>query len=233
MGTDSEGALEAIAPKDKRKSIEATIVKVIKLMDPSGMNSDEYVKIFSSMSDAEFDRFMRDIRDGKRKLIIYAPNMKNTLKVENLLKAAKSLKVPLFERMKIWDPIGKRYYTTPNPYMVLRLPIRRLKQFLFDKISIPESDKTINQLTGQVTKPDKGSAVSGIELQTIASKGLDNTIVELATVRGGNPDAYAGFRAALEETGDAHLSEVDPNQRVRSAEIASVYFESMMIDNNL
>lgn len=221
------------ASTPKRAAIEQKILKIINLMDPSGSNGKVYQARFAAMNDKAFERFMQELRDQKRKLTIDAPNMKVTLTAADLLKAAKALGVKLFERLRIWDPVGQRYYTTPQEYLILRLPVRRLKQFLFDKMSVPESDKRINQFTGQVTKPDKSSSVSAIELQTIASKGLDKAIVELATVRGGNPDAYADFRASLEETGAAHLSEVDPSLRVRSAEVAGIYLTAMGIANNL
>lgn len=216
----------------KRAAAEQEILRTLKVMEPGGANAKRYEEMFAKMSDKDFHVLMEDIRDGKRKLVVFAPNMKTTLKVPDLIAAAKRVNAKIFDRIKLWDPVGHRYFTTPKEYLVLRLPVRRLKQFLVDKMSIPESDRRISKFTGQVVKPDKGSSVSAIELQTIVSKGLDNVVVELATVRGGNPDAYAGFRASLEETGSATLGEVDPAQRVRSVEVSSVWLKGMLIDNN-
>ena len=229
----AEVAFENAGATRRRKAVEDKILSVIQTMDKSGTNAELYRTQFSQMDDSAFQKWMEELRDKKRKLVLYTPNMKVTLQVEDLIAAAKMVNVPIFERLRIWDPVGQRTYTTPHSYLVLRLPVRRLKQFLFDKISIPESDKRINAFTGQVARPDKSSSVSAIELQTIASKGLDKSIVELATVRGGNPDAYADFKASLEETGQAQLSELDPSMRVRSAEVASVYLTAMGIENNL
>lgn len=226
-------ATEALSQKDRRAAVEARIYQTLNDMDPSGENADRFKAMFAKMSHAEFTTWMEELRDGKRQIVLYAPNMKKNLRVQNLLKAAKRLNVKLFEKIKIWDPVGKRYFTTPNEYLILPLPVRRLKQYLDDKISVPESDKKLDLFTGQVVKPDKGSSVSMTEMQTMVSKGLLNTVTELMTIRGGNPTAYAAFTSSLEETGSSSLGEIDPAHRVRSAEVASVYLTAMHIDNTL
>ena len=217
----------------KRKTAEDKIYKTIDLIDPSNTNSKRYKSIFSKMSDGDFNNFMKDLKENKRKLFIYAPNMKLNLKVNDLLKAADSLGIKLFEKIKIWDNIGKRYFLTPKEYLILPLPVRRVKQFLMDKMSIPESDKKLDLYTGQVVQPDKGSSVSTTGMTTMTSKGLHKTVVELMTIRGGNPEAYAQMSASLVETGSAFVSDSDPDSRVRSVEVASAYLKAIHIDNNL
>lgn len=217
----------------KRKDVEAYIHKFIKMQDPSGYNTKILKEFFASLSDDDFYQWMCDLRDGKQDVILYAPNMKVPLKIRDLQKTADALGVKLFERIRIWDNVGKRYFMTAHKYCVLQLPVRRLKQNLMSKMSVPESDKTINPLTGQVTKPDKGSAVSLPEEQTMASKGLYTSMSELMNVRGGKLKAYAGLRASLEETGTASLNEIDMDDPVRSVVTAQALLRSMHIDNNM
>lgn len=218
---------------NKRKQVEELIYSILDKVDPSGFNTQRRKEEFKKMSDSEFHRYMELLRDNKTKLPIEAPNMKVVLKQRNLIKAAEALGIELFERVKIWDAATQRYYLTPFKYMIIELPIRRVKQYLMSKISVPESDKIVNPLSGQVTKPDKGSAISNVEAQTYDSKNLLRNLDELWTVRGGNLEAYGAFKASLEMTGSCHMSELDFTSPVRSAVMGQVLLESMHLANNL
>lgn len=217
----------------RRKAQEQRVHKTLRTEDPSGYNNKLMEVFFRGLDDKQFDQWMQDLRDKKTCIPIYTPPFKVHLQLKDLIKAADDLGVKLFERIKMWDKVGKRFFMTPNTYCVLRLPVRRLKQYLMDKISVPDNDRVINPITGQVTKPDKGSALSLPELQTMNSKDLRASMTELANVRGGNIPAYASFKAALEERGEADLNEIDLDTPVRSVVSTQVLIQSMMIDSNL
>lgn len=217
----------------KRKETEDFIYQTLDIIDPTGFNTRRRRYQYGKMSDAEFDTYMHQLRDHGGKIPIETPNMIVALKQADLMRAAEFLKVKLFERVKIWDSATQRYYLTPHPYLIVELPIRRVKQYLMDKISVPDSDRVINPLSGQVTKPDKGSAISMTEAQTYDSKGLHRNLDELLTVRGGNVEAYAAFKAALENGGSARLSELDYSSGVRGVVIGQALLESMHLTNNL
>lgn len=217
----------------KRRQTEDFIYAALDKIDPTGFNSKRRRDQYGKMSDAEFDAYMHQLRDHGGKIPIETPNMLVALKQADLIRAAEFLKVQLFERVKIWDTATQRYYLTPHPYLIVELPIRRVKQYLMDKISVPDSDRVINPLSGQVTKPDKGSAISMTEAQTYDSKGLHRNLDELLTVRGGNVEAYAAFKAALENGGSARLSELDYSAGVRGVVVGQALLESMHLANNL
>lgn len=217
----------------KRAKAEAQILKSIATADPSGFNTQRYKERFAAMSDKQFDDWMRDCHEGRDKFPLETPNMKVQITIRNLQKACDEIGVKLFEQLRIWDSSTKRYFTTPEKFLIVELPVRRVKQYLMDKISVPTSDRVVNPTTGQVVKPDKGSAISMTEAQTYDSKGLQICLDELLIVRGGNLDAYAQYKAALENGGSVRLSELDYSGGVRSAEIAKVLLESMHIENNL
>jgi hypothetical protein len=224
----------SVAPHDaKRKAVEKLILSTISTLDHTGGNTKRYKDLFDKWSDTEFHSFMSGIRDGNIKLILYVPNMKLNLKLANIFKAAHDLNLKLFERLHLWDSTTQRYYLTPQEYPVLMLPVRRLKQFLMSKISVPNSDTKIDAFSGQVVKPDKGSSISSVEMQTILSKGLKVSIAELIRVRGGDISAYSHFRGQLEETGYASLNSIDNDSRARSSVILGTYFRAAHIDNNI
>lgn len=228
-------ALEAAQPhKDpQRKPTEALILKTISTLDHSGSNTKRYQELFSKYSDIQFRSFMEGIREGKIKLVLYVPNMKLNLKSVNIFKAATDLGLKLFERLRLWDSTTQRFYITPQEYPVLLLPVRRLKQFLVSKISVPNSDTKIDAFSGQVVKPDKGSSISSVEMQTILSKGLKVSIAELIRVRGGDIHNYANFKSQLEDTGTVSMNIIDDDSRARSSVILGTYFKAAHIDNNI
>ncbi len=125
------------------------------------------------------------------------------------------------------------WYTSPHRYLILRLPIRRAKQFLDHKLSVADSDKKLDSLTGQVSKPDKASTISYVEAQLLYARGLEHTLNEFVKVRGGDIHALSNFKQQLEEGGSAKLSSLDPNSLPRSTLIMNRILKCMYIDNNI
>lgn len=218
----------------KRKAAEDFILKVIKLQDPSGYNTKVYEDFFSALNDAEFDTWMQTLRDNKNaKLKLLVPPLKVVITPEASFRTAKFLGVKMLERLRLWDPVGKRYCLTPHEYYILRLPVRRLKQYLFDGLSVPDSDKRLNPLTDQVVKPDKGSAISFPQAQMIAEKGLTRTLHELMTIRGGDLEAYSKMKSEIEEMGDSDTSVMEGTQGVKSVQTLRSLLNAMHLETNL
>ena len=155
------------------------------------------------------------------------------LRNENLLKAADAVGAKLFHRIWMEDHNTGRKFLTDNEYLVLPLPIRRQQQFLDEKMSVPEDDKHIDGMTGQVTGDSKSTQITNPEINILAFRGLDTTLEEMVNVRGGNMVAYGEFRKQAEETGEVHMSELDPTTRSRTAVIAQVLLNAMHIENNI
>jgi hypothetical protein len=218
----------------KREKAEAFILKTISLQDPSGYNTKVYVDRFAAMSDADFDKWMITLRDNPHaKLTLLVPPFKVVISTESCFAVAKFLGIKIMERLKLWDPVNKRYCLTPNEYFVLKLPVRRLKQYLLDGLSVPDSDKRLNPLTDQVTKPDKGSAISFPQAQMIAEKGLTLTLHEMMTIRGGDLEAYSKLRSEIEETGSSDTSVMHGTQGVKSVQTMRSNLNAMHLDTNL
>ena len=223
---------EAFNP-NKRKQIQDKILKTMKLIEPGMSNHNRYQEMFNNMNDKQFDTFMKDLKEGKIKLTLFAPNMKVFIQQEDLLKAADDLGLELFERLRFKDKATGKYFLTPNKYLIAKLPVRRTRQFLMHKLSVAENDKKLDALTGQVTANDKASSLSYPEAQLMYARGLDKSIIEFMKVRGGDIHAFATFKQQLEESGEATLGSLDPNTLPRSAVVMSSILKSMYFDNNL
>lgn len=216
----------------KQKLIDK-ILDIFHTVEPEDTNVKRMKSFLENMTVQEFDKYIQYLKSGDTQIFMYAPNVKTTIKQTNILKAAKKLGVLIQERIWMTDIVTGKRYLTPNKYVILKLPIRRVSQFLLHKMSMPESDKTIDVLTGQVTGDDRASSITQVEIQALFARDLKNTLIELVKVRGGDISAYADFKQQLSETGEISLQALDTSSTARSVVITSVFLKSMMLDNNL
>lgn len=216
----------------KRKQVEEYILRTIDSMDLSHENTGRYREFFKSLTDKEFDEWMKNLRDKKEVLTFYVPPLGKTTSIDRLVKTAKSIDLQLFSRLKLWDSVTNSYYLTPNKYLVLKLPIRRMSQFVDHKLSVPEGDSRIDLLTGQVVKPDKAGGLSQVEVQALYARNLKDTIRELIKYRGGDVVAFGDYKRELEETGTTSIGK-DNGSAVRSAVILQVLLSGAHIESNV
>lgn len=218
-----------------RKAAEQFIIKYINAILPGSDNTTIYQNFFKKMTDDEFDVFMKNLKDGKSKLAIIAPNFgKQKLNVKRNLEIAKELGHNFFQR--IWvDGKGERpTYLTPIPYMVVDLPLRRQAQLLIKKISIPEDNKTVDMMTGQPTGASKGSKISYPELQVLAAMGLDNSLVELLKFRGGDTKGFIAMNKMISLRGGVSLNAIERFAGgVESTKTLKAFLTAMHLSNTL
>jgi hypothetical protein len=219
--------------KRRRSRIEALIIERVNALDPSGDNGKRYKEFFSTLSDTKFAEYMELLRKGDIQVNIVMPNMTKPMKISNIIKAAEDAGVKISHRLWLYDKISGRKYLTNEKYLVLTLPVRRAQQEWDKKLSVPERDRTIDSMTGQVMRGDDACALSAPEIQSLGVRGLSATLTELIKVRGGDVTAYGDFKRQMQENGEARLSTLDPRTRVRSADIAKVWLRCMMLDSNI
>lgn len=217
-----------------RKAMVDLACKVTDLMDPSGHNTKVMRARLGSCTDKEFDYYMAMLKDGKEVLSIETPNMIVTLHYENIEKAAKFLGVEFFHHLHIKDSATGVEYITPEKAMILELPFRRLQQTIYEKLSVPTSDRKIDGFTGQVTGDDRSSSITQPEIQALDAQGFKSVLEEFVVAKGGNINAYAKMKQSLEETGEATLADsIDPASVSRSTAILDAYLLSMGYESNL
>jgi hypothetical protein len=216
----------------KRQLTERYIINAISRIDKD--NAKRYETFFKSLSDAQFDNFMKALKSNQIQLRIYFPNVKKNIKNQTIFDLAKYFKIPLYDYIRLKNRISNTYYYSKHPLLILKLPVRRVKQFLFNKIRIPESDKHISKLSGQVMKPDKGSKISLIETYLLASKGLEKSIVELIKVRGGDLKNYHQLKSKILETGEVSLQDLELDKsKPKSVTVLDGYLKAIHLNINL
>ena len=202
---------------------------------PGSENTEIYKKLFANMSDEQFDDFMQKLKSGQNRLAIIAPNLyKQKLKVQRNLEIAKELGHNFFQRIWIEGKNERPTYLTPIPYMVVDLPLRRQAQLLVKKISIPEDNKTIDQLTGQPTGSSKGSKISYPEIQVLAAMGLDDTLLEFLKFRGGDIKGFNAMSKMISTRGGVSLNTIERFAGgVEATKTLKSFLTSMHLSNTL
>lgn len=216
----------------------AKAMKVLKGLDlfmPGSPNYDIVKQRLEAMTDAQFDAFMQRMRSGDEVLPLYQPNLSQyKLTVDGLFDVGQKLGHEFFHHVIMIDPTTGLEFTTPEKYLVVDLMVRRQQQHLVKKISIPESNMHVDELTGQPTGPSKGSKMSAPEIQILYAQGLESTIEEFIKVRGGDNDAYRQIYRDIVSHGSARQESVRARgTRVRSTETLSVLLKSIHLQNNV
>lgn len=218
-----------------RAKAEKRILATISMIDKSGINTKLTKDFFASMNDQQFHDYMMAIKEKRDYVSIVMDNMgKTKITTENNLDVAAFLGVKLFQRIWLTDPATGMEYLTPLEYLVIHLPVRRQIQTLLNKISIPEDNKHVDELTDQPTGASKGSAVSFPELLVMYSSGAEKAIEEFIRFRGGDLKLMNDFDKQIHETGGASMEALSnvSRSRVKSTKVLSTILTAMHIKNN-
>ena len=206
-----------------RSATENFILKyVAKLVPGDTSNVQIYKDRFAAMDDKQFEAFMQKIESGEEMLAIVVPNLsEHKVTMENNLKVAEELGHNFFERIWITPNDGSPPYLTPKKYLVFTQVLCRQAQLLVKKISIPEDNRSVNDLTGQpaATGKSRSSKISYPETQIMAALNLDNSLIEMLKYRGGDTKGFNAMNQSISKTGGVSLDALKKlNTRVKSTE---------------
>lgn len=205
-------------------------------IDPSGHNKAIMEKELASLTDEQFSQLMDDYLADKDRPCIYAPNFGPVnLDVERNLEIGKRIGHEFFSQLVVGssDPDTPTYITPPK-YLVLDMPWRRTVQLQQEGISVAEHNNSVDQRTGAVTGASAASKLSAPEMGVLAAMGMDNTIKELASVRGGDEGGWAAMEAMFQRDGEASLSQISQFATgPESVKALSSLLTSMHIANSL
>lgn len=217
-----------------RAAAEKLCIELVESLLPTGHNAEAYQHLFSMMSDDEFHQWIEDLKTGENRLCIIAPNQaKVKLTVENNFAVAKKIGHEFFERIWMDSKAGSAQYLSNTPYLVVDLPLRRQAQLLVKKISIPENNQSVDNLTGQPTGVSKGSKISYPELNILASHNLTNCITELVKYRGGDIQGFQAMNDSIARTGEVSLKAIEGlGTQVQSTITLSTYLTSVHLGNS-
>lgn len=219
----------------RKKAIEFALSYIQKI-DPTGINTKILKENLESLSEAEFSKLMDVYESGEDMLSIQYPVFGPVkLDVNRNLEIGKELGHKFFHHLTISSPDPDTpSHVTPPKYLVLEIPVRRTIQLLEKGISTAKNNNRIDPRTGTVTGDSATSKISFPEQGVLSGMGMDNTIKELASVRGGDIGAHGAMEALMMRDGQASIAQLEAYatgpESVRSY---GSLLTSMHIRNNL
>lgn len=225
-----------VAKSPKRRQVEDYILKYIAKIVTGEHNLKLYKDLFNRMTDKEFHEYMVKLKNKEITLSIIVPNGSKDIKVDinNNIKIAKELGFSFFQNIHFGKDGDNPGYTTPNEYMVLKLPVKRAAQLLDKKISIARDPNDVSSLTGQVLGDSRSSKMSGPEIQVLIGVGCKKSLIELLKIRGGDLGAGNAMEQMLIQTGNARQEDVIKySTGVKSTDTLRNYFIGAHINSTL
>ena len=225
-----------------RKAVEAYIIAGIKRIHPSDtVNVQIYQDMFAQMSNADFDKWMQDIKAKRQYLFYNLPNFgvdgagkEINIDTQHLIKCCEDIGVAVFEQLVIPAQDGRPAYVTPQKYPILLTVARRQSQLWAKKVSVPKVTKIIDSSTGQPVGASKGGSTSYPEIGILAATGLDNTVNEIVNFRGGDVRGYQAMIAMVEKNGTVSQEVAAQfSGKIKSASTLSMYLRGMHLQNNI
>jgi len=140
----------------QRQKAEELIYSVMDKLDHEGYNSSYYKALFAKMSDAQFMKFCKRHLPFRfhTKPFVVEPKM------YDIEEALKVLKVPLLEKVALpylyTDKDGNPVWS--KEAMVIYIHIKKMKQFITKKNSVPTSIDNRDMKSGLLVSFDKGVA---------------------------------------------------------------------------
>ena len=220
---------------NNRKAAEAAVYEFLEGVLPNSNNTEIYKSFFSTLDDEGFKNWINDLKERKTFIVIIAPEgAKTVLTFSRNLKLAEKWGHKFYQRIWLTDPHSGAKYLSNNPYIIMRLPLKRQAQFLIEKIAIPEDNYSVNNLTGQPTGKSKGSTISNPELQILNALQLDKSAIEMIKMRGGDLIAFNAMNNQIYETGTSSIEAIDSlGTSVKAVQSLSTILTAMHLSNTL
>ncbi len=195
-----------------RAYIEKLIYDTFDALDPSGVNTDKYRALFSTMSDAEFERYMKNfLKDDQENFTLDIVEFEHDLKMDHCEKAAKVLGIPLMEYvyMPHLTMDRKRVVVSKQKCLVAYINVKRTQQFLQKKNGLSTGNDKTSALTGQVVRKDKNARISDIEGSMLVSLGAEHILQELYGPRADDPVMKREMNQSIATKGYVMLEELE------------------------
>lgn len=218
----------------KRKTFQDKWLAFLDEMKLPPRNRIIYEKWFATLSDSQFHNIMELCRDKKMSLPVYKINgLDPDIDIENVMSVGSKYGIEWYNRLLLTDHITDEEYLTEAENIVLRLPVRRLKEHLVKKRSTANSNKVIDDLTGQVTGDSKTASMSAPELMVVNNKGHYFGILELIKLRGGDADARSAMLDQLRTHGEYSIQPIlDEGTQPKIVTTLNKFYRAMMLDSN-
>lgn len=186
-----------------RKEYENFIYDMMNTLDPTEENTMIYRKKFSSMTDKEFEKWLKEFFNNEdANFTMEAVPYKREIELKNIKKAANKIGVPLLEKVALpfENPDGDVVWTaTEVPVMYIN--VKRVQQMVAKKNAMSTSIEMRDSKSGQVTGDDKNARNSDVENISLIAINADETLKEMVGPRSDNLVAKAEMLKKIAKDG--------------------------------
>ena len=215
----------------KRQKAEELIYKVFDAVDKTHTNSDYYKKLFSTMSDSDFEKFCK----RRLPLRFHIKVFDVEPKMPDIVNAFKVLGKPLLEKVKLPHVYEKdRVPIESEECLVIYIHLKRMKQMATKKNHASINIEKRDMKTGLLTSDDKGGKETDREFESLATMGLDYTMDEFARAKADSMEAMDQMSAAILAKGyveDADITVASDDSLGKN--LMNVYLMGAHIHSNL
>lgn len=217
---------------EQRQKAEELIYKVMDKLDPTNSNSNYYKELFASMSDKQFETYMK--RDFPFRFHMRPFEIEPSMTQIN--DACKVLNVPLLEKVSLpylyTDKNGKA--VNSKECLVGYVPLKKMKQFITKKNAMSADISGRDMKTGLLISFDKNGITSDREMEALAVMGLDETIKELSRPRADAMNAKSVMYSTINTLGDVSLSDIPIDEDDSLGKnLMNVYMVGSLVNSNL
>lgn len=171
-----------------RAYIEKLIYDTFTALDPSGVNTDKYRSIISTMDDKQFEKFFKSfLANDNEYFMLDIVEYEHDLKMEYVENAAKVIGVPLMETVFLRHVVRGKIVATQEKALVGYMNTKRTQQTVQKKNGLSISNEKRSSLTNQVTGKDKNARDSDIEASLLVALGANNILQEMHGPRSDDP----------------------------------------------
>lgn len=220
-----------------RKEIENLVYDVMDALDPSGTNSAKYKELYGTMTDAQFEKHMKEfLKDPDENFIVEIDELHRKVTMQQCEKAAKVLNIPIEER--VFMPhlsMNKSKTIASNQKCIVGwINIKRVQQMLAKKNGLALSDENVWHLTGQVINDDKNARDSDIEATMLVAMGADKILEELHGPRSDDTAMKRQMMNDIATKGHVVLDDLEnlPTNKT-TLNAVNTYLMGMQIKSNL
>lgn len=226
--------MNALSKKARKLATEFALARWTEI-DPTGKNTKMLGEALNNLTDEQFENVVQEIENKTAYLPIWMENLTKTgITTENNYAVAEKHGIEFFHRVRETDESTGLDVLSGPRYFCGWFPERRQIQTLESKVSLPDDQRHIDDLTDQPTGVSKGSSISGPEFEIMSGQEAYNCLAELTNTRGGDRGALQAFEKAIHETGQSSMVAASQyGQGAKSVYTMSYLLTGMHFDNNL
>jgi len=220
-----------------RKDVEALVYKFFNTIDKTGTNTARYKKLFKSMDDKKFSKFIDDmLKDDDNNFYLEVVPYQDEPPIDDIEAALKVVGTTTEEYVFYphqADESGKAVRTAVK-VPVIYMHIKKLRQVLSKKNSFEFDVSQRSALTDQVTGDSKVSRNSDAESYALVAIGAENILREISGARADNAKARNEMYNEISSKGFSRLSNLETDlTRKASLNLFDVYLTGAGLNTDL